>query len=86
MNETTAKLRLFLTLSSARGQGFGQRLLTTFTDFARNAGNTGMAIWAHANHTAACALYARSGWALQSEKDVRSIECDLVEQSWTRPL
>lgn len=85
-SEFTAKLRLFLTHPDVRGQGLGQRLLATCTDFARNAGYRDMALWTHASHTAACALYARSGWTLQDEKEVHSFGCDLVEQSWTRAL
>ncbi|MCF2870036.1 GNAT family N-acetyltransferase [Octadecabacter sp. G9-8] len=86
VTETTAKLRLFLLSPQARGQGLGQQLLATCTDFARDTGYTDMVLWTHASHTAACALYARSGWTLQSEKNVRSFGCDLIEQSWTRPL
>lgn len=79
----TAKLRLFLTLPEARGQGVGFRLLTTCTSFAREAGYRGMTLWTHESHRAACALYARNGWSCQSSKPVHSFGQDLVEQVWT---
>lgn len=77
-----AKLRLFLLVPEARGQGLGRRLLETCTGFARARGYPGMRLWTHESHRAACALYARSGWRLVASKPVRSFGCDLVEQSW----
>ncbi len=81
-SEGIAKLRLFLLVTEARGQGLGQRLLDTCTGFARARGYRGMALWTHESHRAACALYARNGWRLTASKPVRSFGRDLVEQSW----
>jgi len=77
-----AKLRLFLLVPEARGQGLGQRLLDTCTGFARDRGYHGMALWTHESHRAACALYARNGWRLVASEPVCSFGCELVEQSW----
>ncbi|MEL7164108.1 MAG: GNAT family N-acetyltransferase [Pseudomonadota bacterium] len=78
----TAKLRLFLTLPQARGQGLGQRLLSTCMHYARDRDYAGMELWTHASHAAACALYARNGWVCAGSKPVRSFGVDLVEQRW----
>ena len=81
-SEGIARLRLFLLVPEARGQGLGQRLLETCTGFARARGYRGMTLWTHESHRAACALYARNGWRLGASVPVRSFGCDLVEQSW----
>ncbi len=78
----TAKLRLFLLLPEARGQGVGKQMLTTCMEFARNAGYREMVLWTHESHRAACALYRASGWQLTDSKPVHSFGVDLVEQSW----
>lgn len=78
-----AKLRLFLLTPQARGKGLGKRLLATCMGFARDAGYARMQLWAHESHRAACALYAATGWTLDSSVPVRSFGQDLVEQSWT---
>ncbi len=78
----TAKLRLFLLVPQARGQGLGKRMLATCMGFARAAGYRDMQLWTHESHRAACALYAASGWQLVDSRPVRSFGVDLVEQSW----
>lgn len=85
-NPQTAKLRLFLLLPEARGKGLGRLLLDTCTAFARDAGYQRMTLWTHAEHRAACALYARSGWDLTDSKPVHSFGVDLTEQQWDRTL
>ncbi|MEM9580683.1 MAG: GNAT family N-acetyltransferase [Pseudomonadota bacterium] len=80
--DTTAKLRLFLLVPEARGQGLGQTLLDHCMSFAKAAGYADMTLWTHASHTAACALYARNGWRLSASKPVRSFGVDLIEQQW----
>ncbi|WP_204113725.1 GNAT family N-acetyltransferase [Shimia biformata] len=82
LDETTAKLRLFLVVPEARGTGLGKRLLTTCMSFARTKGYRRMELWTHESHAAACALYRRAGWRCVSSKPVRSFGVDLVEQSW----
>ena len=77
-----AKLRLFLLMPEARGQGLGKRLLATCMDFARACGYARMTLWTHESHRAACALYRAAGWSLVSSKPVHSFGVDLVEQAW----
>ncbi|SFQ37091.1 Acetyltransferase (GNAT) family protein [Roseivivax halotolerans] len=86
LDAETAKLRLFLLTSEARGHGLGKHLLDACTGFARQAGYARMKLWTHESHRAACALYARNGWTLHSSKPVRSFGQSLVEQHWSRPL
>nr|WP_299687440.1 GNAT family N-acetyltransferase [uncultured Tateyamaria sp.] len=82
LNDTTAKLRLFLLLPEARGRGLGQRLLHQCMGFARDTGYSNMQLWTHQSHTAACALYAKFGWEMVGSKPVHSFGQDLVEQTW----
>ena len=82
----TAKLRLFLLVPEARGQGLGQRLLDACMEYARDTGYARMVLWTHESHRAACALYARNGWTLHSARPVRSFGVDLVEQHWSVAL
>ncbi|WP_282150914.1 GNAT family N-acetyltransferase [Ruegeria atlantica] len=82
LNDHTPKLRLFLLMPEARGQGLGKRMLNTCMGFARDSGYRDMALWTHESHRAACALYRASGWQLTGSKKVHSFSCDLVEQSW----
>ena len=82
----TAKLRLFLLEPEVRGTGLGQRLLDTCLEFARGAGYGRITLWTHESHRAACALYARNGFACIASKPVHSFGQDLVEQEWARPL
>lgn len=77
-----AKLRLFLLDPAARGQGLGQRLLATCMGFAKDAGFTGMTLWTHESHRAACALYQKAGWSCIRSEPVHSFGVDLVEQTW----
>ena len=56
----TAKLRLFLLVPEARGQGLGQRLLDACMEYARDTGYARMVLWTHESHRAACALAAVS--------------------------
>lgn len=81
-----AKLRLFLLEPEARGIGLGQRMFDTCLGFARGAGYARMTLWTHESHRAACALYARNGFACTRSVPVRSFGCDLVEQEWVRDL
>ena len=82
LDAETAKLRLFLLVPEARGKGVGRRLLDQCMGFARDTGYTGMQLWTHESHRAACALYSRVGWTLTESRPVRSFGQDLVEQTW----
>ncbi len=81
-DETTAKLRLFLLVPQARGLGLGKRLLARCMAFAQGCGYSGMVLWTHESHEAACALYRATGWQLVNSKPVHSFGRDLIEQSW----
>ncbi|HKK96951.1 MAG TPA: GNAT family N-acetyltransferase [Marivita sp.] len=82
LNDTTAKLRLFVLTSEARGLGLGRQMLETCMAFARSAEYTKMQLWTHESHRAACALYRKTGWTCVSSKPVHSFGVDLVEQAW----
>jgi GNAT superfamily N-acetyltransferase len=82
LDDGTAKLRLFLLTPQARGKGLGKRLLAQCMGFAQNAGYSGMELWTHKSHVAACALYAGTGWKLTASAPVQSFGCDLIEQTW----
>ena len=86
IDPSTAKLRLFLLVPEARGSGLGRRLLSVCTDFARAAGYDRMRLWTHESHKAACALYAATGWTLDSAQPVTSFGQNLVEQQWSLRL
>ena len=82
LDDTTAKLRLFLLVPEARGLGIGRRLLATCLSFARERGYRRMTLWTHESHEAACALYAKAGFELTDTKPVFSFGVHLVEQTW----
>lgn len=82
LDETRAKLRLFLLVPEARGQGLGHRLLQTCMGFARARGYEAMQLWTHESHRAAGALYARTGWHLTDSRPVHSFGQQNVEQTW----
>lgn len=86
MDDQTAKLRLFLLVPEARGQGLGRRMLAACMTYAKERGYRRMALWTHESHVAACALYASTGWTLDSARPVRSFGVDLVEQAWSIDL
>ena len=77
-----AKLRLFLLVPEARGKGVGRMLLDACMGFARDCKYHGMTLWTHESHRAACALYAKAGFTLESATPVHSFGQDLVEQTW----
>lgn len=82
----TAKLRLFLVVPGARGQGLGKRLLRACIAYARDVGYRRMRLWTHESHRAACALYAVHGFTVTESRPVQAFGTDLVEQTWERAL
>lgn len=82
VDDTTAKLRLFLLTPAARGKGVGRRMLDCCMGFARDTGYTQMTLWTHESHRAAGALYAKTGWTLTDSKPVVSFGKPNVEQHW----
>ncbi len=81
-DDQTARLRLFILVPEARGQGLGQRLLDTCTRFAREAGYRRMVLWTHESHRAACALYAKNGWRLVRSVPGQAYGQSVVDQDW----
>ncbi len=80
------RLRLFLVTEPARGRGLGRRLLATAEAAARAAGRTSLVVATHAEHQAACALYARAGFAETARHPVRRWGRRLTEVHWEKPL
>jgi GNAT superfamily N-acetyltransferase len=81
-----AKLRLFLLEPGSRGLGLGQRLLGACISFAKSKGYLRIRLWTHESHRAACALYAKNGFACVASTPVRSFGQDLIEQIWELEL
>ena len=86
LDDTTAKLRLFLLVPQARGTGLGRRLLEACIDHARAKGFKALQLWTHESHEAACALYRKYGFELRDSQPVTSFGVDLVEQTWQLTL
>ncbi len=86
LDETTAKLRLFLLVPEARGTGLGKRLLSQCIDYARATGYRQMQLWTHESHRSACALYQSHGFELVDSHPVHSFGVDLIEQTWRLTL
>ncbi|MBY6004578.1 GNAT family N-acetyltransferase [Salipiger bermudensis] len=85
-DDSTARLRLFLLEPEARGSGQGRRLLETCMGFARDHGYRRMVLGTHESHRAACALYARNGFACTRSTPITNYGQALVEQVWERAL
>lgn len=81
-----AKLRLFLLDPAARGTGLAQRMIDSCLDFARASGYREIRLWTHRSHVAAGRLYARNGFALESEVEAHAFGVDLIDQFWARAL
>lgn len=81
-----AKLRLFLIEPEARGTGLAQAMLEHAMAFARIAGYRHMRLWTHESHRAAGRLYARNGFAMTAAEARQSFGCQVVAQTWERPL
>lgn len=82
VDQTTAKLRLFLTVPEARGRGLGRQLLAHCMAFARSKGYRRMVLWTHESHKAACALYAATGWRMVASSPGHQFGVDVVDQEW----
>jgi DNA-binding MarR family transcriptional regulator/GNAT superfamily N-acetyltransferase len=85
-DDSTARLRLLLVESWARGLGIGGRLVDEVLRFAREAGYTSITLWTNDVLAGARRIYQRAGFTLDSESKHHSFGKDLVGQNWSRPL
>ena len=85
-NATTARLRLLLVESWARGLGIGSRLVEEVLRFARQAGYTEITLWTNDILNDARRIYTRAGFTLDSENRHHSFGKDLTGQNWSRAL
>ena len=85
-NATTARLRLLLVESWARGLGIGSRLVEEVLRFARQAGYTEITLWTNDILDDARRIYQRAGFTLDNESRHHSFGKDLTGQNWSRSL
>lgn len=83
LDEKTAQLRLFLLVPEARGKGLGKSLLRNCMAYAKDKGYSGMRLWTHRSHEAACRLYQDFGWQCIDAKPDRHFGQDVVVETYT---
>jgi DNA-binding MarR family transcriptional regulator/ribosomal protein S18 acetylase RimI-like enzyme len=81
-DDATARLRLLLVESWARGMGIGERLTSECIAFARAAGYREIVLWTNDILVAARRIYERAGFVLMAEERHHSFGHDLVGQDW----
>jgi GNAT superfamily N-acetyltransferase len=77
-----AKLRMLLVEPSARGMGFGSRLIDECVRFARDAGYRKMTLWTHQSLRAARRLYKKAGFRMVKSVPNPSFGRKLVDEFW----
>lgn len=81
-DDATARLRLLLVETQARGLGLGRRLVAQCLSFARGAGYQRMVLWTHGNLIAARHLYAQAGFRMTAAEPRHSFGQDVVSETW----
>ena len=85
-DDTTARLRLLLVESQARGSGLGRRLVAECVAFATAAGYQRMVLWTHRNLGAARHLYEQAGFQMTEAEPRHSFGQDVVSETWELQL
>ena len=85
-NAQEAQLRLLLLTPAARGLGLGGRLVDECVAFARTKGYRKLALWTHANLTAARKIYAQRGFQLVQSETYTAFGHELVSEQWELAL
>jgi len=81
-----ARLRFFLVVPAARGQGVGRRLLDAAIDFSRHAGYGRMVLWTQSHLETAIALYKSAGFRLVKEEAHAGFGRPVRAQEWALEL
>jgi GNAT superfamily N-acetyltransferase len=85
-DEETAKLRLLLLASEARGYGLGRRLVDKSLEFARSAGYRKATLWTNDSLVAARAIYAKVGFKLVSSEPETQFGKGTMSEIWSLAL
>jgi GNAT superfamily N-acetyltransferase len=85
-DETTAKLRILLVESFARGLRIGTKLVKECVAFAKQSGYSRIVLWTNSVLTSARKIYESEGFTLDKEESHQSFGNDLVGQYWSKQL
>jgi DNA-binding MarR family transcriptional regulator/GNAT superfamily N-acetyltransferase len=85
-DDSTARLRLLLVESWARGLGIGGRLVDEVLRFARQAGCERIVLSTVSVLASARRIYQRAGFTVVGEQPEHSFGHDLIAEDWARSL